>query len=156
MREVAAHGQAAAHEARCEYDSSRGLEPAVFVRSRVMGRLLTRYRQEWTFARRVAVWGVDASEKPAETRWAKPVSRTKNAMAESLREALDQLSSRDRWLVVQIFWHERDQHDLARELGVSQPAVSKQYRNIVRRLRCVFGCAVAPPCMVRSGGALAS
>jgi DNA-directed RNA polymerase specialized sigma subunit len=50
-------------------------------------------------------------------------------------EAVDQLPETDRWLVVQIFWKDRDQSELARELGVSQPAISKRYRNIVRRLQ---------------------
>jgi DNA-directed RNA polymerase specialized sigma24 family protein len=130
MREVAAMGAAAAYEACCQFDPSRGADATVFVTSRVMGRVLTRYRQEWSFAVRFEHW----SENSPEPMAIRPVARPD--WGENLRDAVDRLPEVDRWLVSQIFWHDRDQSDLAHELGISQPAVSKRYKKIVRQLRC--------------------
>lgn len=136
MREVRAHGDAAAHEACCQYDSSRGATPADFVTSRVMGRLLTRYRQEWSFASRTGCRSIDAEEYSAIGPLVSAPSD--DGMRQSLIAAVNQLSETDRWLVRQIFWQDRNQSELASELGISQPAVSKRYRNIVRQLRCIL------------------
>jgi DNA-directed RNA polymerase specialized sigma subunit len=134
-------GNAAAHEACCQYDSSRGSDPAVFVASRVMGRLLTRYRQEWNFARRVSPWCADCDEIFPDAVAATSAFRTR----EDVMAAVNQLPETDRWLLVQIFWKDRGQNDLARELGISQPAISKRYRKIVRQLRCFLYECGAPP-----------
>jgi RNA polymerase sigma factor (sigma-70 family) len=130
MREVAALGAAAAHEACCQYDCSRGSVATVFVKSRVMGRVLTRYRQEWSFARRFPHWNEDSPEPGAMQS-----TRERQDRDEILMDAVNRLREADRWLVLQIFWHDRDQSELAHELGISQPAVSKRYQTIVRRLR---------------------
>jgi DNA-directed RNA polymerase specialized sigma24 family protein len=138
MKEMAAHGNAAAHEASCQYDSSRSSEPEVFVKSRVMGRLLTRYRQEWNFARRVAHWSSETEDGPVSTLMDAARADSAGDMRKTVTDAVNGLPEPDRWLVMQLFWHDRDQRELARELGVSQPAISKRYRNIVRQLRCLL------------------
>jgi len=127
MQEVAAHGAAAGYEACCHFDPARGADPAVFLTSRVMGRVLTRYRQEWCFATRFAPWTENSGEDTAP--------RSSQDLDENLRDAVRRLPAADRWLVSQIVWHDRDQRDLALELGISQPAVSKRYKRIVERLR---------------------
>jgi DNA-directed RNA polymerase specialized sigma24 family protein len=135
IREVTAHGDAVAHEACCQYDSSYGGEPEVFVRSRVMGRLLTRYRQEWNYARRITPWSVESEEAPVAAMAGAASEDSASDMRQTVIDAVNRLPETDRWLVRQLFWHDRDQCEVARELGVSQPAVSKRYRNIVRQLR---------------------
>jgi hypothetical protein len=130
MQEVAAHGAAAGYEACCQFDPARGADHAVFVTSRVMGRVLTRYRQEWCFATRFAPWSEDSGGEA--------VPRSSEDRNENLRDAVSRLPAADRWLVSQIFWHDRDQRDLALEMGISQPAISKRYRRIVEHLREVF------------------
>lgn len=131
MQEVDAHGTAAAYEACCQFDPARGPDEAVFVTSRVMGRILTRYRQEWCFATRFPAWTEGGPEEPAE--------RSERNCDEDLRDAVSRLPEADRWLLSQIFWHDRDQQELAKELGISQPAVSKRYRRIVQHLRGSLG-----------------
>jgi RNA polymerase sigma factor (sigma-70 family) len=137
MQELAAQGEMAAYEACSEYDAARGVTPAYFVICRVRGRLLARYRQEWNFALRMACWSIDSQEAAmaCSTATAKAAHRE---IRQNLFAAIERLREIDRWLVVQIFWHDRDQAELARELGISQPAVSKRYRNIVRQLRCIL------------------
>lgn len=135
MREVAAHGDAAALEASCQYDATRGGEPAVFLMSRVMARLLTRYRQEWNFARRVTQWSWESDDEAA---LAAVHVECPGDMRQTVMDAVNGLAETDRWIVVQMMWHDRDQGEIARELGISQPAVSKRYRNAVRQLRSVL------------------
>jgi RNA polymerase sigma factor (sigma-70 family) len=126
MRELAAQAAASAYEARCQFDSERGSDSASFIMSRVMARLLTRYRQEWRFARRCA------DTAPEDT----PVTASMNReRRDHLADAVERLPNRDRWLIGQLYWHDRAQTELARELGVSQPAISKHCRKIIDRLR---------------------
>jgi DNA-directed RNA polymerase specialized sigma24 family protein len=137
MKEVGALGAAAAYEACCQFDPSRSADATVFVTSRVMGRVLTRYRQEWSFALRFPHW-IEDSPEPMAVRppLESLVTDSRRDWGENLRDAVRRLPEVDRWLVSQIFWHDRDQSDLAHELGISQPAVSKRYNKIVRQLRC--------------------
>jgi DNA-directed RNA polymerase specialized sigma24 family protein len=134
--ELSAHAAAAAHEAGCQYDASRSSASGTFIISRVMARLLTRYRQEWTFARHLGDSPLDCETKtPGQfAREASP-ARNSAALPEHLDAAIGGLPENDRWLLSQIFWYGRGQCDLARELGVSQPAISKRYRKIIVRLR---------------------
>lgn len=126
-RELSAHAAAAAHEARCEYDSARGLDSAAFVVSRVMAGLLTRYRQEWRFALRSVDLSLASSTASANGN---------RLLAAGLKAAVARLPGWDRWLLGQVFWKDRRQSELASELGVSQPAISKKYRRIIDDLRC--------------------
>jgi DNA-directed RNA polymerase specialized sigma24 family protein len=138
MKEVVALGLAAAHEASCQFEPSLGRRPAFFM-ARIMGRMLTRYRQEWSFAKRISPRTfvpeqISMVAEPSTGPW----YCARCTPADKLLEALSQLEDIDRWLLVQMFWRDRDQNELARELGVSQPAISKRYRNVVRKLRA--GC----------------
>ena len=58
---------------------------------------------------------------------------------ESLVSALDNLAALDRSLIRQLFWDGRREHDLAREWGVSQQAVSKRKQKILQELRRQVG-----------------
>lgn len=135
-REVTAIADAAAHEASCSYDPAYTHGPAVYLSSRIMGQLLTRYRQEWRFARHVLPISPDADKTEQRSRTLNSFGEGRRTdVAQQVRQALDRLQEVERWLIVQIFWHQRDQAELARELGVSQPAISKRYRHIVHKLR---------------------
>lgn len=101
-----------------------------------MGRILTRYRQEWSFAMRVARWIMEREQLSMSRDVASARSNyLRHEPEDRLIDAVNQLGEIDRWLVVQIFWCNRHQTELARELGVSQPAISKRYRNVIRELR---------------------
>lgn len=48
---------------------------------------------------------------------------------------LEQLGTTDRWLVEQVWVLERGQADVAREIGVSQPTLSRRLKRIRKQLR---------------------
>jgi DNA-directed RNA polymerase specialized sigma24 family protein len=134
--ELSAHAAAAAHEAGCQYDPSRSSASGTFIISRVMARLLTRYRQEWTFARHLGHSPLDSEcQTYGHVTYQDPHACNSVALPEDVDAAIDGLPETDRWLLSQIFWYGRGQTDLARELGVSQPAISKRYRKIIFHLR---------------------
>lgn len=136
MKEMMALGLAAGHEAACQFDPSRGAAAPAFFSTRIMGRLLTRYRQEWSFATRVTNWSQEPEQATLASREPFTSGYYPNHTTDTgLIDAVNQLDETERWLMVQIFWRDRDQSDVARELGVSQPAVSRRYRNVVRKLR---------------------
>jgi DNA-directed RNA polymerase specialized sigma subunit len=49
--------------------------------------------------------------------------------------ALARLSKPDLWLVEQLFLRDRTEADVAAQIGISQPAISKRKRAIVMQLR---------------------
>jgi predicted transcriptional regulator len=51
------------------------------------------------------------------------------------RYALLQLPSADQWLVRRLFWDSVSQDKVARNLKITQQAVSKRKRKIIRKLR---------------------
>lgn len=139
LEEITAQVQAAAWEATCSYDASRGTPWQVFVRSHVMAYVLTRYRQEWTYARRCfpfvrredeeGTLGLSASADPYRLR------DDEQGEHEDLRDAIAQMDKQDQWLIGQLFWEERTEREVAQKLGISQPAVSKRKRKVLGGLR---------------------
>ena len=127
--EIEAHAVAAACDAVAIYDPARGVPVGTFVHGRVMARALTRYRQEWGYARRVACNLGDGGEEVFER--AAP-SRLDHL---DLDEAVAGLSTTQRWLLDQIFWRERTESTVASVLGLSQRAVSKRKQAVLRVLR---------------------
>jgi DNA-directed RNA polymerase specialized sigma subunit len=115
------------------HDASTGISLLQFVASRVMARILTRYRQEWRFARHVDVLDDGCRYASVEQRTA-----AQSTERDSLLGAMARLSEEDRWMVVQLFWHNRDQNWLARRLGISQPAVSKRRTAVLRKLKAAL------------------
>ena len=63
---------------------------------------------------------------------------TSSGALESLNWALDRLEKAERWLLRQIFWHQRTEALIAAELQVSQPAVNKRKHQALARLRGVL------------------
>jgi RNA polymerase sigma factor (sigma-70 family) len=59
---------------------------------------------------------------------AEPMSYVSRAAFEALALALEQIPRRERWLLDLIFWQDRTEADIADELRISQPAVSKRKR----------------------------
>jgi len=54
---------------------------------------------------------------------------------DALVRVLEQLGTTDRWLVEQVWVLERGQADVAREIGVSQPTLSRRLKRIRKQLR---------------------
>jgi hypothetical protein len=51
------------------------------------------------------------------------------------RHALARLSKPDLWLIEQLFLRDRTEANIATQIGISQPAISKRKRAIVMQLR---------------------
>ena len=135
LKEAEAQGRVAALEALGQYDASRGVPPAGFTMSRIMARVLTRYRQEWAFASRCVE--LPESGNMHESRMSSfPIGPGADALEyEELRSALARLDGLDRWMLQRMFWEGQPQRKIAREMGMSQPAVCKRKRLVLDKLR---------------------
>jgi RNA polymerase sigma factor (sigma-70 family) len=133
-KEVKAVGAAAAWQAEGEFDSSRGVPVAAFLYQRILARVFTRYRQEWAYALHLA-HQIDKELNELAIQAEALLSPESIHESESVRGALDSLSSLDRQLVVLLFWQEHTENQIARSLGISQSAVSKRKRAILGKLR---------------------
>jgi RNA polymerase sigma factor (sigma-70 family) len=128
--ELKAHCAASSWQAASEYDPSRGVPLQAFVHRRVLADAYTRYRQECKFARRYGhelqpeaePRGDETSPHPAES-------------AALLSETLARLPEADRRLIRQLFCEGLTEAEVARAVGVSQPAVNRRKRLILRGLR---------------------
>ena len=129
FEEIEAHALAAACDAEAAYDPARSVPFGAFIYSRVMARVLTHYRQEWSYARRVVG---NLAEGGEEVFGCAAPSQLDHR---DLDEAVDALSTAQRWLLEQIFWRESTESSVASVLGLSQRAVSKRKQAVLRLLR---------------------
>jgi DNA-directed RNA polymerase specialized sigma24 family protein len=97
--------------------------------SRIHNNLLKRYRQEWSFAHHCCR-AVD-TVKPAEP---KALDETPDLMLSGLKNALAALSEPERRLIEMLYWQQRNESQVAAEMGVSQPAINKRKRLILSKL----------------------
>ena len=125
---------ASAWEAEREHDPALAAPVSAFVFSRVRARVLTRYRQEWRYALRMASSDRGKSEM-SEGDAAGPGETESFAL---LTGALEQLSTQERWLLEEIFWRERTEACLAERLQISQPAVNKRKRVALEKLKALL------------------
>ena len=130
MEELQAQGAAAAWQALGDYDATRGVPLWAHVRQRVLASVLTRSRQEWSYALR------SASEISADgSRGAIEEGEYPNAMTfEALHQGLAKLAEQDRWLIERLFWDGQTEAEVAEKMGISQAAVSKRKCAILRKL----------------------
>jgi hypothetical protein len=128
--EMRAEAACAAWQAVCDYDQSLNVPFSVFARQRVLTSTLTRYRQEWTYALR------SAQEYNPETSDSKLLDFTSTEVFNDWpRSALARLSKPDLWFVEQLFLRDRTEAEVAAQIGITQPAISKRKRAIVTQLR---------------------
>lgn len=127
----------AAMEAAGVFDTTRGLALDSFVRSRVLARALTFYRQEWNYATR----HIDGVSLPEDQERLLPdqclvaPDTGSHPARETLCEALALLSAQSRWVLEELYLHERTVAEVARHLGISQRAVNKRKQSALRHLR---------------------
>jgi DNA-directed RNA polymerase specialized sigma subunit len=125
-----AEAACAAWQAVCDYDPSLGVPFNAFTRQRVLTSTLTRYRQEWAYALR------STPEHDPESSDSKLLDSTTSEMFDDWPEhALARLAKPDLWLVEQLFLRDRTEADVAAQIGITQPAISKRKRAIVMQLR---------------------
>jgi DNA-directed RNA polymerase specialized sigma24 family protein len=132
--EVEAEASASAVQAEQDFDPGRRVPWEAFLRQRIMAAVLARYRREWGFEGRRSVPGPhDLSTIP---------SREARGLDEDdftlILRALHHLSTSDLRIIEGIYWDGRTESVLAGEMGVSQQAVSKRKRTILRALREVL------------------
>jgi DNA-directed RNA polymerase specialized sigma24 family protein len=127
--EIRAQSAAAAWRAACDYDASRNVPFEAFVRKRVMEAALGRYRQEWRYVTRYgSVRGASNNVEPR-------TEAVDSDIIASLREAVKLLSPAEKRLIEDLFWQERTEASVAEWCRVSQQAVSKRKKAVLRHLR---------------------
>jgi DNA-directed RNA polymerase specialized sigma24 family protein len=130
--EVKAMTAAACCKAELDYDFERGVPLSAFLYQRALTCARTRYRQEWAYA-------LHFMQEDGAKRYDVATPRTSLPEVcppdDSLRCALLELPFTDQWLVRQLFWNSVSQDKVARSLKITQQAVSKRKRKIIRKLR---------------------
>jgi DNA-directed RNA polymerase specialized sigma subunit len=125
-----AEAACAAWQAVSDYDPSLSVPFSAFARQRVLTSTLTRYRQEWAYALR------SAQEHDPESSDRRLLNSTTSEVFDDCPvPALARLSKPDLWLVEQLFLRDRTEADVAAQIGITQPAISKRKRAIVMQLR---------------------
>lgn len=112
------------------FDPTRGVPRGAFLRRRILAAAWARYRQEWAYARQCAP-EAELDRIPGRVG---DTSATARAF-EALRGPLARLREPDRWLIEHLFWDGGTEASAAAVLGISQQAVSRRKRSILRALR---------------------
>lgn len=128
--EMRAEAACAAWQAACDYDPSLGVPFDAFAYQRVLTKTLTRYRQEWAYALRLV-----HEHKPEDSDSRLLDSSISVVFNDGPRHPPAGLSTPDLWLIVQLFWRDRTEADIATEIGITQQAVNKRKRAIVMQLK---------------------
>jgi DNA-directed RNA polymerase specialized sigma subunit len=118
----------AALEAVAHYDPGRQVSVAAFLRMRVLGRAITRYRQEWRYGVRHVACGEQVRHVQCHQGPSTPPS------VDSLGGILGTLTPNDQWLITRLFWEGETEADVARKLGLTQQAVSKRKKTLMKVL----------------------
>jgi RNA polymerase sigma factor (sigma-70 family) len=127
--EIRAQTAAAAWQAACDYDASRGVPFEAFVRERVNEAALGRYRREWQYVIR------HGSVRPGPNDEEPRTEAVDSDLSASLRDAVKILSPAEKRLIQDLFWQERTEASVAERCRVSQQAVSKRKKAVLRHLR---------------------
>lgn len=120
----------------CAIDSRTSLAQAVYFQA--LSRALTRYRQEYLYSHRFLPETSPTDEFEPGRFWHRSGASQPtqiNSSAERLAAALESLPQSDSELLQQIFWHERTQAQIARDLHISQRAVGKRKKRVLNALR---------------------
>jgi hypothetical protein len=128
--EMRAEAACAAWQAVRDYDPSLGVPFSAFARQRVLTSTLTRCRQEWAYALRLAQ-GRDPEDPDSSI-----LDFTTSAVFDDWPgHALVRLSKPDLWLVEELFLRDRTEAEVATQIGITQQAVSRRKWMILFRLR---------------------
>lgn len=124
---------------------SEGIREEAALRRFIMAALMRRYRDEWNYGVRWVAPNGDSGNEDGEDPMDEAEFLEVEGAAEDeseavwvaviIRRALAQLPEQDRYLIERRFWDGATERELARELGISQPAVHKRLSRILERLR---------------------
>ena len=133
--ELQAEGAAAAIQAECAYDPGRGVPLGNYIRLCVWHRLLKRWHKEWSYALR---W-ICIPELPEHSLEDVPCSPSESddlqSESDDLQVALARLIESDQRLIDRLYWRGETESEVGSSLGISQQAVSKRKRSVLRKLR---------------------
>ena len=129
--EMRAEGAAAALSALRQFRPELNVPLKVYLRMRIMGQVLVRYRKEWTYALRQGSleWGLVRLPAGGDERL---------LACEDVAEALGHLSAQDRRLIERIYWFNETEAEIGRTMGLTQQAVNKRKQSIIRTLRLMI------------------
>jgi DNA-directed RNA polymerase specialized sigma subunit len=127
LEEMESEGLLAAFTARGGYEPGLGMSFLSYMHMKVIGHIITRYRREWSFAKRLRAASCD------------PVGSSEMPPASDVEETLGGLGACDSRILRGLFWEGCREADLAREMGISQQAISKRKKRILTDLRPQFG-----------------
>ncbi len=129
-----------------------GIRSEEKLRRFVVAALMKRYRDEWNYGTRWVqapsqrnndeddgsengwdLWDwveteIEEGEDEQEVNW----------LAMVVRQALSNLSEEERYLIQRKFWDGATEREIAKELGISQPAVHKRIQQALERLRKIL------------------
>lgn len=127
IEESSASAVCEALAAEREFESSRGVPMGAFIWKRVLGRMLALYRREWC---------QNALPERAECRMRAARRTLESGLgAELVASLCARLAETDQWLIRRVFIDNRSESSIARELGVSQQAISKRLSGLMARMR---------------------
>ena len=145
----------AACEALCDYKVGATTPIRAFVYLRIMQRVLTCYRREWSYALRFVPQPLNAPgcghPLPEGEGWGEgevpvgqPTARTLQDPSNEqypvqqhgvIREAVASLPATQRSLIDEIFWAGRTEEELGRMVGANQREISRRKQAALRSLR---------------------
>jgi DNA-directed RNA polymerase specialized sigma subunit len=143
FEEIKAHAIAASCRAISEYDAARGVPLEAFIYQRVIARVLTRLRQEWSYGLRFVSDNDSEKDEDIDSAsrhrsdavdWA----QSDGVIYDELRQAIASLSESNRWLITQLFWNGQTEVDIAHALGIGRRAVNKRKHAILQSLHEVL------------------
>ena len=132
--ELRAEGAAAAIQAESVYDPGRGVPLGAYIHLCVRYCLLERYYKELSHALR---W-VYIPELPEHLIEDVPCSPSESddlqSESDDLQVALARLIESDQRLIDRLYWRGETESEVGSSLGISQQAVSKRKRSVLRKL----------------------
>jgi DNA-directed RNA polymerase specialized sigma24 family protein len=128
--EIRAELSMAAIEASRDFDESRGVPWEGFLSHRLMARALSRYRREWSHAIHLVSLEAMGEYAPPDV----DGLPLRDTLLRLIHEALERLPPADASFIEGLFWGGDTESTLAHSLGISQQAINKRKRNILKTL----------------------
>jgi RNA polymerase sigma factor (sigma-70 family) len=144
QKELDAIAQAAAFEACFYFDEQRGITLEIFVFWQVLTALRDFHRREWAYFAFHCGHLTKVSDEGEAGEGDESAEVCKEVATEGLEQewrrclifwALERLSERERQVLERLYWDGYTEAEVAKELGISQQAVSKIKRKAIQKLR---------------------
>lgn len=138
-------GWCAAEAATHTYDPTRG-SLYTYIRQAVHNRLISYLNWESGWSKRhVSINSLGENRDSGGSKWIDSLAGEFLSLMEEMsdrldvQEALSHLSEEECWLIRQVWIAKRPQAEVARQLEISQPAISKRLKSIAQKLHRLLG-----------------